>query len=214
MIVTQSDTTTGTVHVVDDDDSLRRSLQWLLESVGLTVETFSSAADFLARYRRGSPGCILLDLRMPGTSGLELHESFGEESISLPVIFLTGHGDVPAAVRAMKGGAVDFLEKPFRDHELLESIHAALQRDRDERAGRLERQRILARRATLTPREEEVLQLVVNGASNKIIASELGLSLKTVETHRSRVMRKMEAPSLAELVRMAVETEGDENGGD
>jgi two-component system response regulator FixJ len=212
--VTQSDTKTGTVHVVDDDDSLRRSLQWLLESVGLTVETFSSAADFLARYRRGAPGCILLDLRMPGLSGLELHESFAEEGISLPVIFLTGHGDVPAAVRAMKGGAVDFLEKPFRDHELLESIHAALQRDQDEREGRTERESILARRSTLTPREGEVLQLVVNGASNKVIASELGLSLKTVETHRSRVMRKMAAPSLAELVRMAVETESNEPAGD
>ncbi len=197
-------TTEAMVFVVDDDQALRSSLKWLIESVGLRVETFDSADRFLESYYPGRAGVLLLDVRMPGMSGLELQEHLGRECSGLPVIIITGHGDVPMAVRAMKAGAVDFIEKPFNDEALLESIRNALALGERRRRTQAERAEIAARLAHLTPREHEVMEMVTNGFSNKEIAQSLGVSAKTVEAHRARVMEKMEAGSLAELVRMAL----------
>ncbi len=194
----------ATVFVVDDDQAMRNSLKWLISSVGLPVEVFASADDFLRGHQSGRPGCMLLDVRMPGMSGLELQEVLGEKGITLPVIIITGHGDVPMAVRAMKAGAIDFIEKPFNDEMLLEGIRRALNLDERQRHAHLERAEVSARLAQLTPREHEVMSMVTDGKSNKEIAHELGVSAKTVEAHRARVMEKMQAGSLAELVRMAL----------
>lgn len=194
----------ATVFVVDDDDAMRESLTWLIESVGLKVETYASADDFLKSYYPGRPGCVLLDVRMPGMSGLELQGHLQQQQVTVPVIMITGHGDVPMAVRAMKAGAIDFIEKPFNDEQLLESIRNALSIDdtrRDEQAFKAE---IASRLAHLTPRESEVMDMVTAGKSNKEIANTLGVSAKTVEAHRAKVMEKMEAGSLAELVRLVV----------
>ena len=194
----------STVFVVDDDEAMRESLTWLIESVGLNVETFSSADDFLKFYYPGRPGCLLLDVRMPGMSGLELQGHLQKQQVKVPVIIITGHGDVPMAVRAMKAGAIDFIEKPFNDEQLLESIRNALSIDdtqRDEQAFKAE---VASRLAQLTPRESEVMDMVTSGKSNKEIANTLGVSAKTVEAHRAKVMEKMEAGSLAELVRLVV----------
>ncbi|KAA6186350.1 response regulator transcription factor [Thiohalocapsa marina] len=198
-----------TVFVVDDDQAMRASLQWLIESIGMRVETFDSAQAFLDAYYPGRAGCLLLDVRMPGMSGLELQAYLTRREIRIPVIIITGHGDVAMAVKAMKAGAVDFIEKPFDDEELLNSIRNALQHDEKQRALRAQRAAIAMRLAELTPREHEVMSMVTDGKSNKEIAAALGVSAKTVEVHRARVMDKMRANSLAELVRMALIARGE-----
>lgn len=196
--------TKATVFVVDDDQAMRNSLKWLIESVGMNVEVFGSADEFIRSYYPGRAGCLLLDVRMPGMSGLELQEYFVEQQIRIPVIIITGHGDVPMAVRAMKVGAVDFIEKPFNDELLLDSIRNALMIDVEQRSVQAERSEIAARLAELTPREHQVMEMVTNGRANKEIALALGVSAKTVEAHRARVMEKMQASSLADLVKMAI----------
>ncbi|RLJ16237.1 DNA-binding response regulator [bacterium endosymbiont of Escarpia laminata] len=193
-----------TVFVVDDDQAMRNSLKWLIESVAMQVETFDSASAFISSYYPGRSGCLLLDVRMPGMSGLELQEYLMNHQIAIPVIIITGHGDVPMAVRAMKAGAVDFIEKPFNDELLLESIRHALSLDEQQRDHQSQLAEIATRLARLTPREHEVMEMVTSGKANKEIATTLGVSAKTVEAHRARVMEKMEAGSLAKLVRMAV----------
>ena len=193
-----------TVFVVDDDQAMRKSLKWLIESVGMQVESYASADEFIRNYYPGRSGCLLLDVRMPGMSGLDLQEQFIRQNIKIPIIIITGHGDVPMAVRAMKAGAVDFIEKPFNDEFLLDSIRKALALDVQQRTFQAQRAEIATRLAHLTPREHEVMDMVTNGKSNKEIANQLGVSTKTVEAHRARVMEKMEASSLAELVRMVM----------
>jgi len=193
-----------TVFVVDDDQAMRNSLKWLIESVSMQVETYDSADAFIKNYYPGRSGCLLLDVRMPGMSGLELQEYLVKQRISIPVVVITGHGDVPMAIRAMKSGAVDFIEKPFNDELLLESIRHALMMDEQQRDKQAQRAEIATRLARLTPREHEVMAMVTSGKANKEIAATLGVSSKTVEAHRARVMEKMQAPSLAELVRMAL----------
>ena len=202
------------VFVVDDDQAMRNSLKWLIESVGMKVETYSTADEFIRNYYPGRAGCLLLDVRMPGMSGLELQEHFLKHQINIPIIIITGHGDVPMAVRAMKSGAVDFIEKPFNDEMLLESIRNALNKDIEQRAAQAERAEIATRLANLTPREHEVMEMVTAGKSNKDIAQSLGVSDKTVEAHRSRVMEKMQADSLADLVKMAVTANIESNSDD
>ena len=194
----------ATVFVVDDDQAMRTSLKWLIESVELPVESFESADDFLNSYYPGRAGCLLLDVRMPGMGGLELQEYLNTHQIQIPIVIITGHGDVHMAVRAMKSGAVDFIEKPFNDELLLDAIRNALTLDERHRGVQAERAELAARLAHLTPREHEVMEMVTEGKSNKEIANILGVSAKTVEAHRARVMEKMQAGSLAELVRMAI----------
>ena len=194
-------TSESVVFVVDDDQAIRTSLKWLIESVGLRVEAYASADELLRNYYPGRAGCLLLDVRMPGMGGLELQEYLARHHISLPIIIITGHGDVPMAVRAMKAGAVDFIEKPCNDELLLESIRAALTIDQRQREVQGQRAEIAACLAHLTPREHEVMLMVTEGRSNKEIALDLGVSAKTVEAHRARVMEKMQVRSLAELVR-------------
>lgn len=189
-----------TVFIVDDDPAMRESLGFLVSSVGLEVETYSSASDFLNTYDPTRAGCLVLDIRMPGMSGLELQERLNERSIDLPVVIITGFGDVTMAVRALKQGASDFLEKPFTDQDLLDRVHAAVRRDRELRASRTRRLDIDARIARLTSRERQVMRRVFEGRSNKEIAMELSLSPKTIEVHRARMMDKMKARSLAELL--------------
>ena len=194
-----------TVFVVDDDAAVRDALRFLLRSVGLAVDAFASAIEFLDAYRDDQPGCLVLDIRMPGMTGLELQEKLIERRSILPIIFITGHGDVPMAVEAMQAGAHGFIQKPFREQDLLDSINEALQKDAANRVALGELAAIRVRLASLTPREREVMDLVVHGKANKVIAGDLDLSQRTVEIHRARVMEKMEASSLAHLVRMALE---------
>ncbi|MCG3202508.1 MAG: Response regulator protein TmoT [Gammaproteobacteria bacterium] len=189
-----------TVFVVDDDDAVRGSLRMLLNSVGLKSALFPSAAAFLAEVSGAQGGCVLLDIRMPGMSGLQLFEQMCAKGMRLPVIFITGHGDVPMAVRAIKKGAFDFLQKPFNDQDLLDRVQAALGEDIARRNSDVEQQSLRERRDRLTPREREIMERVVAGQANKVIAIELGLSERTVELHRAHVMEKMEVRSLAELV--------------
>lgn len=196
--------TEATVFIVDDDQAMRSSLKWLIESVNMPVETFGSADEFIQSYYPGRSGCLLLDVRMPGMSGLELQEYLVNQQITIPVIIITGHGDVHMAVRAMKAGAVDFIEKPFNDEFLLNSIRNAINIDAEQREVQAERAEIATKLDQLTPREYEVMEMVTDGKSNKEIASALGVSAKTIEAHRARVMEKMQASSLAELVRMAM----------
>lgn len=191
------------VFVIDDDDSVRRSLERLLRSVGLDAQTFSTAREFLAEGLPDRPCCVVLDLRLPGPSGLELQESLTRAGIDVPIIFISGHADVPSSVHAIKAGAVDFLQKPFSDQALLDIIHGALRRDRAARQERAEIAGIRQRFDTLTPRERDVLGLVIQGRLNKQIAGDLGISEKTVKFHRGRVMEKTQAGSVAELVRQA-----------
>jgi len=195
------------VFIVDDDEAVRNSLRLLVKSIGLTASVSGSAQDFLATYDPVQPGCLVLDVRMPGMSGLELQQQLNLRGAVIPVIFITGHGDIPMAVDAMQQGAFDFLQKPFRDQDLIDRIQRALEADRTSRAELGERSGIRERRDSLTPREREVLALVTSGKPNKVMAADLGLSQRTVEIHRARVMEKMGASSLAQLVRMVLNLE-------
>ena len=192
-----------TVFIVDDEESVCQSLRWLLESIELRVETFRSAEAFLAHFRDGRPGCIVLDVRMPGMSGAELMDYLAEHRIRTPVIFLSAHGDVPLAVRAMKRGAIDFLEKPYNNQQFLECVQHALARDALDRSNRDRISTFETSLKLLTAREREIFDHVVQGHSNKLIGATLGISSRTVEAHRARLMRKMRVGSLAELLQTA-----------
>jgi two-component system response regulator FixJ len=192
------------VWIVDDDEAVCDSLQLLLKTVGLEAHAFPDGKSFLDSVEDSVPGCVVVDLRMPGMSGLELQEELHKRRSLLPVIFITGHGTVDSAVHAMRAGAIDFLQKPFDDQELLDTIQRAIRRDRDSRESLSAREALLERQELLTNREREVMALVVAGHANKVIASDLSVSERTVEIHRSRVMKKMEAESLPHLVRMAM----------
>jgi FixJ family two-component response regulator len=192
-----------TVFVVDDDPSVRRAIKRLIGTVGLRVESFGSAQEFLQSSRLNVPSCLVLDIRLPGISGLRFQRQLAEADIRIPIIFITAHGDIPMTVRAMKAGAVEFLTKPFRDQDLLDAIQVALDRDRARRQQGAEIATLRKRLESLTPREREVLPLVVSGLLNKQIAAEIGTSEATVKVHRSQLMHKMSADSLAELVRLA-----------
>jgi len=191
-----------TIWIVDDDEAVRDSLEILCRSVGLETASFDSAAAYLEAHDADQSGCLVLDVRMPGMSGLQLQKRLEELGSAPPIVFITGHGDVPMAVEALRAGAVDFIQKPFRDQDLLDRIQRALELDAERRGRLRERQRASERLEKLTGRENEILELVVAGAPNKVIASRLGVSQRTVEVHRSHVMQKMEVDSLAELVRI------------
>jgi len=190
------------VYVIDDDDAVRDVLRWLIESVGLQVESFARAANFLEAYQPARPGCMLLDIRMPGLSGFDLQEELANRQISIPIIVITGYAEVAMAVRALKAGAFDFVEKPFNHQILLDRVRAAIEVDQKAHQTRLQRAEGAARLARLTPRQREVLDLLMAGKPSKAIATELGLSRKTVDVHRAQIMGRMEAESLAHLFRL------------
>lgn len=192
------------VFVVDDDEAMRDALDTLIKSTGMKTALYASADAFLADYDPQQPGCLVLDVRMPGMNGIELQQTLAEQGISLPVIIITGHGDIPMAVEAMRAGAIDFLEKPFREQDLLHRINQAIEQDAKVRREQARKAEIVARFASLTHREREIMDLVVAGKHNKAIASELRLSHKTVEFHRANIMEKMKADSVAELVHLAL----------
>ncbi len=194
----------ATIFIIDDDEAIRDSLDVLLKTVGLNATTFGSGDEFLEAYDASWEGCILLDIRMPGTSGMEVQKQLAENGCRLPIIFITGHGDIPMAVEAMHVGAFDFIQKPFRDQDLLDRIDEALAAREEQEQQSTRKKTIQKQFQTLTPREQEVMQLVVHGAANKVIAMDLDVSQRTVEIHRSRVMEKMQARSLAALVRMSL----------
>jgi len=196
--------TQQTVYVVEDDEAVRDSLELLLKSDSKPVKTYDNANAFLKDYSEKMAGCIVLDIRMPGMDGMELQKKLNEKHSILPIIFVTGHGDVPMAVDAMKEGAVDFIQKPYREEALLQKIEAALEQDREQRKTLGEKQEILRRVKSLTPREHEIMDRMIAGQANKVIAIELEISQRTVEIHRSRVMHKMGTHSLAHLVRMVL----------
>jgi two-component system, LuxR family, response regulator FixJ len=192
------------VCVVDDDEAVRSSLKLLLKSVGHRVADYATANDFLTAYRFEQPGCLVLDIRMPGMSGLELQDHLNAQGAIVPVIFISGHADVPMAVEAVQHGAFDFLQKPFRDQSLIDRVQSALERDAENRRQLRQREDLQTRFDSLTPREREVLELVAQGRANKVMAGDLGVSQRTVEIHRARVMEKMQAQSIAQLVRMMI----------
>jgi len=198
---------TPTVFVIDDDDAVRSSLRLLLKSYGLEAQLCASAEEFLASHDPDRPGCMVLDVRMPGMSGIELQQQLNARGATIPIVFITGHGDVPMAVEAMQAGAFDFLQKPFNDNDLIARVQRAIEHNASQRARLHTRKDTRERLATLTPRERDVLDLVVVGKANKVIAADLGLSQRTVEIHRARVMEKMDAASLAQLVRMVLDLE-------
>ena len=194
------------VYIVDDDEAMRDSLKWLLESRSLKVRIFASSEEFLGAFHGSLAGCMVLDVRMPGMNGLELFEQLRVRGCELPVIFITGHGDVPMAVSALKSGAADFIEKPFNDQEMLKLIERCMEQDRAASRKRAENTAAAQRISSLTQREREVLDLIVAGKLNKQVADELNISIKTVEVHRSRVMEKMAVASIAELVQLVIKT--------
>ena len=201
-----------TVYVVDDDPAMRSSLRWLFESVGLPVSTCASGQEFLRTYTPGDPGCLVLDMRMPGMSGLDLQAELAARRIKIPILIITGYAEVPLAVRAMKAGAFEFIEKPFSDQTLLDRIRAAVAKDEVDRCTRAQRADARARRRLLSPREHDVIERVVIGSSNKIIAAELELHQKTVEVHRAHAMQKLQAGSLAEAIRLWLIAQEDDDG--
>jgi len=198
------------VFIVDDEADVRDAVQLLVGSDGLNAEAYASADEFLAAYEPGTPGCLILDVRMPGMSGLAAQQALQERGIELPIIFISGHGDIPMAVRAVQEGALDFLEKPFSDDAVLDCVQRALQRDREHRAQAAERADVAACLATLTPREREVMDKLLEGKVNKIIARELDASTRTVEIHRARVLQKMGVANAAQLVRRVVGVTGED----
>lgn len=199
----------ATVYIVDDDDGMRRALSLLLNTVGYQTAAFASPKDFLEKFTADATGCLVLDIRMPGMSGLELQQHLNRKGSMLPVIFITGHGDVPMAVQAMKAGAFEFVQKPFRDQDLLDQINHALHQDQENRSTLARRADVLQHFELLTPREKQVMALVVDGAANKVIAIDLGLSERTVEIHRAKVMQKMGARSVAHLVKLQMSIAND-----
>jgi FixJ family two-component response regulator len=201
--------TTPTVYVVDDDDGMRRALSLLLNTVGYSTAAFASPREFLDKVKPDAAGCLVLDIRMPGMSGLELQQQLNRMGSMLPVIFITGHGDVPMAVQAMKEGAFEFVQKPFRDQDLLDRINHALEHDKENRNTLAQRADVSHRFESLTPREKQVMEMVVDGAANKVIAIDLGLSERTVEIHRAKVMEKMGARSVAHLVKLQLRLSGE-----
>jgi two-component system response regulator FixJ len=199
----------ATVYVVDDDDGMRRALSLLLNTVGFKTAAFANPKEFLETFKPDAAGCLVLDIRMPGMSGLELQQHLNRMGSMLPVIFITGHGDVPMAVQAMKEGAFEFVQKPFRDQDLLDRINHALEQDKENRSTLARRADVLHRVDSLTPREKQVMAMVVDGAANKVIAIDLGLSERTVEIHRAKVMEKMGARSVAHLVKLQMSLSND-----
>lgn len=191
-----------TIYVVDDDDGMRRALDTLLSTVGYKTAVFSRPSEFLSEFTPETHGCLVLDIRMPEMSGLEVQQQLNRRGSMLPVIFITGHGDVPMAVQAMKEGAFEFIQKPFRDQDLLDRINHALKQDADNRSSAARRSEVQHRLASLTPREKQVMNFIVDGSANKVIAIDLGLSERTVEIHRAKVMEKMGARSVAHLVKL------------
>ena len=191
----------NTVYIVDDDPSVRHSLTWLIESVGQRVQTYASPGEFLQEYREGGAGCLILDVRMPEISGLDMQEQLMNSGFTLPIIIITGHADVPMAIRALKAGAFDFIEKPFNDQLLIERIQQAIEHGQNLTKKNQRRQKATERLSKLTAREKQVLDGVVAGKSNKVIAKELDISIKTIEVHRANLMTKMEASSLSDLIR-------------
>ncbi len=193
-----------TVFIVDDDEAVRGALRLLMKSVGHETKTFDSGDEFLASCSSGVSGCLILDIRMPGMSGLELQQKLQQQGVNIPIIFITGHGDVPMAVQAMKHGAMEFLQKPFREQDLVDLVNQALEKNEKSHKLVLQRTEIEPRIEKLTARERQIMDMIVQGNANKVIAIDLGVSQRTVETHRTRIMRKMQAKSLAELVQMVV----------
>lgn len=193
-----------TVFIVDDDPAMVESLAWMIESVGFKTKTFIDAQSFLDYYTKDQPGCLILDVRMPEISGPELQEKLNQKQFKLPIIFISGHGDIPLAVRVMKAGAIDFLAKPFNDQVLLEVINKAIRIDKENRAKHLHSGQIFERAAQLSPREHQVMCQIVAGKLNKVISSELNISLKTVEAHRANIMKKLQIKTLPELIRVAL----------
>ena len=200
---------TPTVYVVDDDDGMRRALDTLLSTVGYKTAVFSRPSEFLSQFKPEAHSCLVLDIRMPEMSGLEVQQQLNRRGSMLPVIFITGHGDVPMAVQAMKEGAFEFIQKPFRDQDLLDCINHALKQDADNRSSAARRSEVQRRLESLTPREKQVMDLIVDGSANKVIAIDLGLSERTVEIHRAKVMEKMGARSVAHLVKLHLTLAGE-----